>query len=111
MNLSDSYLKTRDYAESLKYSRQALPLAAEVLTNGEAAIGSFNEGLAYIGLGDIKQGEKLAEGAIAQAIEGDNLLDAQELLREYAERVGARRLFDDGDPGLSSLRRDGLRRS
>ena len=87
MNLSDSYLKTRDYAESLKYSRQALPLAAEVLTNGEAAIGSFNEGLAYIGLGDIKQGEKLAEGAIAQAIEGDNLLDAQELLREYANAL------------------------
>ena len=26
----------------------------------------FNEGLAYIGLGNIKPGEKLAEGAIAE---------------------------------------------
>jgi diguanylate cyclase (GGDEF)-like protein len=87
VNLSDSYLKTRDYAESLKYSRAALPLAAQVLTNGEAAIASFNEGLAYIGLGNIKPGEKLAEGAISQAVEGDNLLDAQELLREYANAL------------------------
>src|SRR6202451_4407374 len=34
VNLSDSYLKSHDYAESLKYSKQALPLAAEVLTSG-----------------------------------------------------------------------------
>ena len=91
VNLSDSYLKSHDYAESLKYSKQALPMAAEVLTNGEMTIASFNEGLAYIGLGDIKAGEKLAEGAIAEAVAGDNLLDAQDLLREYAnalERAG-----------------------
>ncbi|MGA2398359.1 MAG: GGDEF domain-containing protein [Steroidobacteraceae bacterium] len=91
VNLSDSYLKSHDYAESLKYSKQALPIAAEVLTSGETTIASFNEGLAYIGLGDIKAGEKLAEGAIAEAVAGDNLLDAQDLLREYAnalERAG-----------------------
>jgi len=91
VNLSDSYLKSHDYAESLKYSKQALPMAAEVLTSGETTIASFNEGLAYIGLGEIKAGEKLAEGAIAEAVAGDNLLDAQDLLREYAnalERAG-----------------------
>jgi len=66
-------------------------MAAEVLTSGETTIASFNEGLAYIGLGEIKAGEKLAEGAIAEAVAGDNLLDAQDLLREYAnslERAG-----------------------
>jgi len=41
----------------------------------------FNEGLAYIGLGNIKPGEKLAEDAIAEALAGDNLLDVKELLR------------------------------
>jgi diguanylate cyclase (GGDEF)-like protein len=81
-NLGDSYLKTRDFNESLKYSKLALPLASQLRGNGEQTI-SFNEGLAYIGLGNIKPGEKLAEGAIAEAIAGDNLLDAQELLREY----------------------------
>jgi diguanylate cyclase (GGDEF)-like protein len=91
VNLSDSYLKSHDYAESLKYSKQALPIANEVLTAGETTIASFNEGLAYIGLGEIKAGEKLAEGAIAEAVAGDNLLAAQDLLREYAnalERAG-----------------------
>jgi len=91
VNLSDSYLKSHDYAESLKYSKQALPIANEVLPAGETTIASFNEGLAYIGLGEIKAGEKLAEGAIAEAVAGDNLLAAQDLLREYAnalERAG-----------------------
>jgi diguanylate cyclase (GGDEF)-like protein len=92
VNLGDSYLKTGDFAESLKYSKQALPLVLKVRGNGdEEPIVLFNEGLANIGLGNIKVGEKLAEGAIAQTIAGDNLLDAQELLREYAnalERAG-----------------------
>jgi diguanylate cyclase (GGDEF)-like protein len=91
VNLGDSYLKTRDFAESLKYSKQALPLVMKVRGSGDEQIALFNEGLANIGLGNIKSGEKLAEGAIAQTIAGDNLLDAQELLREYAnalERAG-----------------------
>jgi len=51
--------------------------------SGEETIVSFNEGLAYIGLGNIKPGEKLAENAIAESVAGNNLLDGQELLREY----------------------------
>ena len=86
-NLGDSYLKTHDFNESLKYSKQALPLVSQLRGSGEETIVSFNEGLAYIGLGDIKPGEKLAENAIAEAVAGDNLLDAQELLREYGEAL------------------------
>ncbi len=91
VNLGDSYLKTRDFDESLKYSKQALPLVMKVRGSGDEPIVLFNEGLADIGLGNIKAGEKLAEGAIAQTTAGNNLLDAQELLREYAnalERAG-----------------------
>jgi diguanylate cyclase (GGDEF)-like protein len=87
VNLGDSYLKTRDFGESLKYSRQALPLASTALGSGEQTIAQFNEGLAYIGLGNIKLGEKLAEGAIAEMADGNNLLDAQELLREYEDAL------------------------
>jgi diguanylate cyclase (GGDEF)-like protein len=86
-NLGDSYLKTRDFAESLKYSKQALPLVLGLRGSGEEPIVLFNEGLAYIGLGNIKPGEKLAEGSIAEAVAGDNLLDAKELLREYADAL------------------------
>src|SRR3979411_5401 len=47
----------------------------------------FNEGLAYIGLGSIKMGEKLAEGAIKEVLAGSDFLDAKELLREYADAL------------------------
>lgn len=87
LNLGDSYLKSRDYNESLKYSRQALPLLLRFNRGREVPIVQFNEGLAYIGLGNLKLGEKLAEDAIASALAGDNLLDVEGLLREYAEAL------------------------
>jgi diguanylate cyclase (GGDEF)-like protein len=87
VNLGDSYLKTHDYAESLKYSKQAVPIVAGLHESGDEPIVLFNEGLAYIGLGNIKLGEKLAESAIAEALAGNNLLDAKETLREYADAL------------------------
>ncbi len=87
VNLGDSYLKTRDFAESLKYSKEALPIMQRTNQRDDEQITLFNEGLAYIGLGSIKAGEKLAEGAIADALAGSDLLDAKELLREYADAL------------------------
>jgi diguanylate cyclase (GGDEF)-like protein len=87
VNLGDSYLKARDYRESLRYSKQALPIVLRLRGSGDEPIVLFNEGLANIGLGNIKPGEKLAEEAIAGAVAGDDLLDAQELLREYADAL------------------------
>jgi diguanylate cyclase (GGDEF)-like protein len=87
VNLGDSYLKARDYRESLKYSKQALPIVLRLRGSGDEPIVLFNEGLANIGLGAIKPGEKLAEEAIAGAIAGNDLMDAQELLREYADAL------------------------
>jgi diguanylate cyclase (GGDEF)-like protein len=87
VNLGDSYLKTRDFAESLKYSKEALPIMLRTNQRDDVEITLFNEGLAYIGLGSIKAGQKLAEGAIADALAGSDLLDAKELLREYADAL------------------------
>jgi diguanylate cyclase (GGDEF)-like protein len=87
LNLGDSYLKTRDFAESLKYSKQALPIIQRTKQRDDEQITLFNEGLAYIGLGSIKAGQKLAEGAITEALAGSDLLDAKELLREYADAL------------------------
>jgi diguanylate cyclase (GGDEF)-like protein len=86
-NLGDSYLKTGDFRESLKYSKEALPIVLRLRGSGDEPIVLFNEGLANIGLGNIKPGQKLAEEAIAGAIAGDDMLDAQELLREYADAL------------------------
>ncbi len=87
LNLGDSYLKTRDFAESLRYSKQALPLVSAIRGSGEESIVLFNQGLAYIGLGNIKEGEKLAEASINNAVHGDDLLNAKEYLREYADAL------------------------
>jgi diguanylate cyclase (GGDEF)-like protein len=87
LNLGDSYLKTRDFAESLKYSKQVLPIMLRKNHHNDEQIALFNEGLAYIGLGSIKAGEKLAEGAISAALAGSDFLDAKELLREYADAL------------------------
>jgi diguanylate cyclase (GGDEF)-like protein len=87
VNLGDSYLKTRDFAESLKYSKEALPIMERTNHRDDEQTTLFNEGLAYIGLGSIKAGEKLAEASIADALAGSDLLDAKELLREYADAL------------------------
>jgi diguanylate cyclase (GGDEF)-like protein len=87
LNLGDSYLKTRDFAESLKYSKEALPIMMRTNQRDDEQVTLFNEGLAYIGLGSIKAGQKLAEGAITEALAGSDLLDAKELLREYADAL------------------------
>jgi diguanylate cyclase (GGDEF)-like protein len=87
VNLGDSYLKTRDFNESLKYSKQALPIMLRTNQRNDVKITLFNEGLAYIGLGSIKAGEKLAEAAIAESLAGNDLLDAKETLREYADAL------------------------
>jgi diguanylate cyclase (GGDEF)-like protein len=87
VNLGDSYLKTRDYAESLKYSKAALPIMLRTNHRENQQTTLFNEGLAYIGLGSIKAGEKLAEAAISEALAGSDILGAKELLREYADAL------------------------
>ena len=87
LNLGDSYLKTRDFAESLKYSKEALPIMQRTNHRDMEQITLFNEGLAYIGLGSIKMGEKLAEASINDALAGSDILDAKELLREYADAL------------------------
>ena len=87
LNLGDSYLKTRDFTESLKYSKQALPIMLRANHHEGEQIALFNEGMAYIGLGSVKAGEKLAEGAIDKALAGSDLVGAKELLREYADAL------------------------
>jgi diguanylate cyclase (GGDEF)-like protein len=87
LNLGDSYLKTRDFAESLKYSKQVFPIILRTHHRDDEQIALFNEGVSYIGLGSIKAGQKLAEDAIAEALAGSDMLDAKELLREYADAL------------------------
>jgi diguanylate cyclase (GGDEF)-like protein len=64
-----------------------MPIMLQAKHHDHEQIALFNEGLAYIGLGSIKAGEKLAEGAIAAALGGSDLVGAKDLLREYADAL------------------------
>jgi signal transduction histidine kinase len=89
--LSDSYLSSGDYAQALKYAKEGLPLMIERNDVTDVQSTLFDEGLAYIGLGNLATGQRLAEGAIARTLAGGDLMDGRDLLREYEralERAG-----------------------
>ena len=86
-NLGDSYLKVREFSESLKYTKQALALLVRWRGSSREQIARFNEGIAYIGLGNIKAGEKITEDVVAEALKSENLVDAKGYLQEYAETL------------------------
>jgi diguanylate cyclase (GGDEF)-like protein len=85
IDLSDSYLQTRQFKESLKYSKQALPIASKWPKNEGDDIAIFNEAIAYVGVGNVKRGQELAESAIADVLASGDHSATAELLREYAD--------------------------
>jgi diguanylate cyclase (GGDEF)-like protein len=87
INLGDSYLTTRDFRESLKYSMRALSITSSEPYTESNDIALFNAGLAYIGVGKLKAGRERAERAIDHTLGRDNLSDAKDLLREYADSL------------------------
>jgi diguanylate cyclase (GGDEF)-like protein len=87
VDLSDSYLKTRDFGQSLKYSEQALSIASTGPHTQAHDFAQFNGGLAYIGLGRLKAGRERVEHAIDDTLASDNLPVAESLLREYADAL------------------------
>jgi diguanylate cyclase (GGDEF)-like protein len=91
VGLSDTYRESGDYAEALKYAKEGLPIMVARNDLPDVRTTLFDEGLAYIGLGKVKAGRRLADAAIAQTLAGGNLLDARDLLGEYGktlERTG-----------------------
>jgi diguanylate cyclase (GGDEF)-like protein len=87
VDLGDSYLKTRGFVQSLKYSEQALSIASAGPHTEAHDLALFNAGLAYIGLGRLQAGRERAEQAIDAALASDNLSIAEALLREYADAL------------------------
>jgi diguanylate cyclase (GGDEF)-like protein len=87
IDLSDSYLETHEFRESLKYSRQALSITATAPHSEDNEVALFNAGLAYIGLGKPKAGRQRAELAIDDTLANDDLSSGEELLRDYADAL------------------------
>jgi diguanylate cyclase (GGDEF)-like protein len=87
VDLSDSFLKTRNFLESLKYSEQALSIASTGPRTETHDIALFNAGLAHISLGRLQAGRARVEHAIDNVLASDNLSFAEVLLREYADAL------------------------
>jgi len=71
----------------LKYSEQALTVAATGPHTDAHEVALFNAGLAYIGLGRLQSGRERVEHAIENTLASDNLAFAETLLREYADAL------------------------
>jgi len=86
-NLADSYLRTKDYPQSLHYSQEALPIARTLHRNALEQTILFNIGVVKINTGSLGPGEEMIESVIAAAIQNGDEADAAELLHEYGQTL------------------------
>ena len=87
-NLGDSYLKTHDFNESLKYSKQALPLVIALAWAAARRPSSRSTKVLPTSVSATSSPARSWRRAPSRRpVAGDNLLDAQELLREYGDAL------------------------
>jgi diguanylate cyclase (GGDEF)-like protein len=90
-NLSDSYLKARDYPQALRYAEQVIGEARSLGDLRLEATARVNVGQAYLGMGRLADGKRSFEEGLAMFEKSGNKPDLQEVLSEYGlalERAG-----------------------
>lgn len=90
-NLSDSYLKARDYPQALRYAEQVIGEARSLGDLRLEATARVNVGQAYLGMGRLAEGKRSFEDGLAMFEKSGNKPDLQEVLAEYGlalERAG-----------------------
>jgi diguanylate cyclase (GGDEF)-like protein len=91
VNLSDCYLKLRDYPHAVEYAQQAIVAARDLNNDGLAATARVNLGQAYLAMGRLAEGKRSFEAGLATYQRGGNKPELQTVLAEYGdalERVG-----------------------
>ena len=91
VNLSDCYLKMRDYRHALTYAQQALDQALKLKNDNLMATARLNVGQAYLAMGRLADGKKNIEQGMAWYEKTGHKPDLQAALSEYGdglERVG-----------------------
>ena len=83
VNLSDSYLKQRDFARTLGYATQALEAARELNHARNAATAELNIGEAHLGLGHVAEGKRYFEAGLAWYEKAGDKPELQAVLMEY----------------------------
>ena len=91
VNLSDSYLRKRDYEQSASYALQAIRAARRVNQAGSEATARVNLGQAWLGRGRIAEGKREFEAGLAYFEASGDKPELREVLAEYGaalERAG-----------------------
>ncbi|MES2743063.1 MAG: GGDEF domain-containing protein [Pseudomonadota bacterium] len=91
VNLSDSYLKQRDYASTVRFANQAIEAAKLVNDDSSEATAYVNIGLALMGMGRLAEGKKNFNRGLAYYEKAGDKPELQYVLLEYGsalERAG-----------------------
>jgi diguanylate cyclase (GGDEF)-like protein len=87
VNLSDCYLKLRDYRNALTYAQQSLEQARLINRESSIATAHTNIGEAYLGLGRMAEGKKYIEEALAWYEKQGDKPSLQAFLNEYGDAL------------------------
>jgi diguanylate cyclase (GGDEF)-like protein len=91
VNLSDCYLKLRDYPNAASYANETIAAARALNNEGLEATARVNLGQAYLGMGRLAEGKRSIESGLATYDKAGNKPELQAVLSEYGdalERVG-----------------------
>jgi diguanylate cyclase (GGDEF)-like protein len=87
VNLSDTYLKQRDWHKALSFAQQALDQARVLNDDATAATALVNIGQAYLAMGRLAEGKKHIELGVAWYQKSGNKPDQQGVLVEYGDAL------------------------
>jgi len=87
VNLSDAYLKQRDWRNALAYAQQALEQAQKMHNDSIAATAHVNVGQSYLGMGRLAEGKKNIELGMRWYERSANKPDQQGVLVEYGDAL------------------------
>jgi diguanylate cyclase (GGDEF)-like protein len=91
VNLSDSYLKARDYRKAVSYANEAIDAARLLHNDSTEATARVNIGQAYLGMGRLADGKRSFEAGLAVYEKEGDKPQLQDVMMEYGlalERAG-----------------------
>ena len=87
INLSDCYLRMRDYAHAASYAEQAIAAAAAINYENGVATARVNLGQAYLATGRLAEGKRSFEAGLAAYEKSGNKPELQAVLSEYGQAL------------------------
>ena len=83
VNLSDSYLKARDYRKAISYANEAIEAARLTHNDSTEATARVNIGQAYLGMGRLADGKRSFEAGLAVYEKSGDKPELQDVMMEY----------------------------